>query len=201
MSTSIVWYLREFLRMEWLRKFLFAKTAPLVAPPYFKDYPLPTGNECTACYSCMMICPAPGAIEVLRHQDHWKPMIHRGHCIRCGLCVEACPEDVLRSGRVLDAKREDATNLRSWYRLTVDDKLCMRCGNCAVSCPVNKQFDPSLASTGTASSDEVIMKIENGRVRVIHEEKCTGCKTCENNCPNKAIRVARMVEGIQERGA
>ncbi|RXE55331.1 4Fe-4S ferredoxin [Methanoculleus taiwanensis] len=201
MGLSITWYLREFLRMEWLRKFFFAKTAPLVSPPYFKDYPLTTGHECTACYSCMMICPAPGAIEVLRHQDHWKPMIHRGHCIRCGLCVEACPEDVLWSGRVLDQQQQQKTEFRSWYRLTVDDTLCMRCGNCAVSCPVNKREDPQLASTGTSANDEVIMKVEGGRLRVIHEEKCVGCKTCENNCPNKAIRVARMVEGIQEEAA
>jgi energy-converting hydrogenase A subunit P len=194
---SFIWYLREFFRLEWLHTFFFARTAPLINPSYFKDYPLTTGNECTACYSCMMICPAPGAIEVLHYHDHWKPMIHRGHCIRCGLCVEACPEDVLWSGRVLDVKRHDGTSLRSWYRIQIDDVLCMRCGNCCVSCPINKKEDLQLASTGTSSNDEVIMKIEGGRVKVIHEEKCTGCKTCEQNCPNKAIRVARMVEGVQ----
>ncbi len=193
---SIIWYLREFLRVEWLQKFFFAKTAPLVSPQYFKDYPTTTGNECTGCCTCMMICPAPGAIEVLRRRDHWDPVIHKGHCIRCGLCVEVCPEDVLQSGRVLDVQRRDGTSFRSWYHLAVDDALCMRCGNCCVSCPVNRQEDPQLASTGTSSNDEVIMKIEDGRVRVIHEEKCTGCKTCETNCPNSAIRVARMVQGV-----
>ena len=74
----------------------------------------------------------------------------------------------------------------------------MRCGNCCVSCPINKQEDPQLGSTGTSSSDEVIMRIEGGRVRILHEEKCTGCKTCETHCPNGAIRVARMVEGVHE---
>ncbi len=41
------------------------------------------------------------------------------------------------------------------------------------------------------------MRVEGGRVRILHEEKCTGgCKTCETQCPpNRAIRVARMVEG------
>jgi len=164
---SIIYYVREFLRPEWLRKFFFAKTAPLATPSYFKDYPSLTEKECTGCFACMMICPAPGGIVVLAKKDEWVPTVYPGHCIRCGLCVEACPEGVLASG------------------------------NCCVSCPVNRQVDPQLAGTGTSSSDEVIMRIEGGRVRILHEEKCTGCKTCEINCPNSAIRVARMVEGVQ----
>jgi len=194
---SIVYYVREFLRPEWLRKFFSVKTAPLVTPPYFKDYPSRTEKECTGCFSCMMICPAPEAIAVLRKKDEWVPTVYRGHCIRCGLCVEACPEGVLSSGRILDVTRRDKTAFSSWYHLEVDDALCMRCGNCCVSCPVNRQIDPQLAGTGTSSSDEVIMRIEGGRVRILHEEKCTGCKTCETHCPNRAIRVARMVEGVQ----
>jgi len=197
---SIVYYVREFLRPEWLRKFFFVRTAPLVTPPYFKDYPSRTEKECTGCFSCMMICPAPEAIAVLRKKDEWVPTVYRGHCIRCGLCVEACPEGVLSSGRILDVTRRDKTAFSSWYHLEVDDALCMQCGNCCVSCPVNRQIDPQLAGTGTSSSDEVIMRIEGGRVRILHEEKCTGCKTCETHCPNRAIRVARMVEGVQGEG-
>ena len=70
---SIVYYIREFLRPEWLKKFFFAKTAPLVTPSYFKDYPTLTDKECTGCFSCMMICPPPGGIEVLRRKDQWVP--------------------------------------------------------------------------------------------------------------------------------
>jgi len=194
---SVIYYLREFLRPEWLKKFFTVKTAPLKTPPYFKDYPVRTDKACTECLSCMMICPAPGAIAVVRRKDECGPEIYPGHCIRCGLCVEACPEGVLSSGRILDVTRRDGTAFWSWYHLQVDDSLCMRCGNCCVSCPVNREIDPQLGATGTSSSDEVIMRIEGGRVTILHEEKCTGCKTCELNCPNRAIRVARMVEGVQ----
>ncbi len=41
------------------------------------------------------------------------------------------------------------------------------------------------------------MRIINGEMRIIHPEKCTGCKTCEKTCANHAIRVARVVEGMQ----
>lgn len=198
MSASIIWYLREFCRLEWIRKFLFVRTAPYVTPQHFRDFPELTGKECTHCLNCMMICPTPGAIEVLKIGEEWEPRIYKGHCIRCGLCVEACPEGVLLSGRVLESQFYDNTNYRYTFHITIDPKLCMRCGNCSIACPVNKEADPQLGATGTAANDEVIMRIKDGEMRVIHEEKCTGCKTCEETCPNSAIRVARVIEPVHE---
>ena len=37
-----------------------------------------------------------------------------------------------------------------------------------------------------------------GDIVVIHEDKCTGCKTCEVSCPTGAIRIARILEGYQQ---
>ncbi|MDD1688503.1 MAG: 4Fe-4S binding protein, partial [Methanoregula sp.] len=51
---------------------------------------------------------------------------------------------------------------------------------------------------GHSSNEEVIMRVPDGDVRVLHEEKCTGCKTCENSCPTKAIQIARILEGTQQ---
>jgi energy-converting hydrogenase A subunit P len=198
MSGSIIWYLREFCRREWLRKFFFVRTAPYVTPPHFRDFPVLTGKECTHCLNCMMICPTPGAIEVLKVKEGWEPRIYAGHCIRCGLCVESCPEGVLLSGRVLESQFSDRTGYRYTFHISIDPKLCMRCGNCSIACPVNKEADPQLGATGTAANDEVIMRIRDGEMRIIHEEKCTGCKTCEETCPNSAIRVARVIEPVHE---
>ncbi|HDQ07326.1 MAG TPA: 4Fe-4S dicluster domain-containing protein [Methanoculleus sp.] len=196
MSSSVIWYLKEFVRAEWLRKFFFAKTAPLETPAHFRGFPQTTENECTHCFACKMICPSPGAIDVLQEGDTWAPRIYLGHCIRCGLCVEACPEDVLTTGRLLEVQKIDQTSYVSAFHVMIDTVLCKRCGNCSVACPVNKEIDPYLAGTGTASSEEVIMRIIRGEMRVIHPEKCTGCKTCEESCPNHAIRVARVVQGV-----
>lgn len=196
---SIFCYIKEFLRPEWWKKFLFAKTAPLVTPPHFRDYPTLTGNKCTHELRCMMICPAPGAIEVLKNDEgKWAPVIYKGHCIRCGLCVEACPDNVLTSGRILEQNNLDKTSYLASYHINVDDKLCMKCGNCSVACPVNKETDPQLAYNGTSSSNDVIMRVKNSKLTVMHPEKCTGCKTCEETCPNLAITVARVIEGDQD---
>nr|WP_256472519.1 4Fe-4S binding protein [Methanocalculus sp. AMF5] len=165
----------------------------MVTPPHFRDFPVITEKECTNCLACMMICPAPEAIVVVRREGIWQPEIKKGHCIRCGLCVEACPEDVLASGRVLEYKRAEELTLEGTYHISIDQVLCVGCGNCAVACPVNREIDPELRSSGTSRSDEVIMRVHTGQNKLFCEEKCTGCKTCEEYCPNAAIRVARVV--------
>ncbi len=197
MATSFVYYLQEFLRWEWMRKFLFAKTAPLVTPPYFRDYPELTGKTCTHHLFCMMACPAPGAIDVIKVPTGWQPRIHIGHCIRCGLCVEACPNGVLNSGRVLESMFYDNTRLVFTFRIDVDHDRCMGCGNCAVACPVNKVIDVEMGHGGHASTDGLLLIVREGKSKVLHVEKCTGCKTCEEHCPTEAIRVARLLEAVQ----
>ncbi|MDD1715330.1 MAG: 4Fe-4S binding protein [Methanoregulaceae archaeon] len=197
MATSFVYYLQEFLRLEWMQKFLFAKTAPLVTPPYFRDYPELTGKTCTHHLFCMMACPAPGAIDVVKVPTGWQPRIHVGHCIRCGLCVEACPNGVLNSGRVLESMFYDNTRLVFTFRIDVDHDRCMGCGNCAVACPVNKVIDAEMGHGGHASTDGLLLIVREGKSKVLHLEKCTGCKTCEEHCPTEAIRVARLLEAVQ----
>ncbi|HII77107.1 MAG TPA: 4Fe-4S binding protein [Methanolinea sp.] len=196
MPLSIVYYAKEFFRGEWARKFLAAKTAPLVTPTYFRNYPELTGKTCTHHLFCMMACPAPGAIDVVRTPEGWMPRIHVGHCIRCGLCVEACPNGVLRSGRILESMFYDNTKLSFSFRIDVDTERCMGCGNCAVACPVNKLIDSQMSHGGRASTDDLLLKVNEGKCQVLHVEKCTGCKTCEHHCPNEAIHVARLLEAV-----
>lgn len=196
---SITAYLRQMASWNWVSRFLNAKTAPLETPSHFRGTPHLTSNECSHCFQCMMICPSPGAIEVIRTEEPgvWKPVIYEGHCIRCGLCVEICPELVLEAGRVHPVNARDGTYMQFTFHIQVNPVTCMGCGNCSVACPVNKEIDPSLGAKGTTSSDEVIMRVNKGLMTVYHEDKCTGCKTCEEQCPTRSIMVARVLEPLQ----
>lgn len=109
---TVFTYLREFCRLSWLKAFFTVKTPPLTKPSYFRDFPELTGKECTHCLACKMICPCPGAIDVVQTDGVWNPQITQGHCVRCGYCVEACPEDVLTSGDLLARKKIRVSYLR-----------------------------------------------------------------------------------------
>jgi len=191
-------YISEFLRPSWIKTFFTVKTPPLVSPPYFRDFPTLTGKECTHCLNCKMICPSPGAINVIQTAGVWNPQIIQGHCVRCGYCVEACPEGVLTSGDLLARKKEQGLIFTHEYIIKIDTGKCMGCGNCTTACPVNREIDPQIGAGGTSFSDKVLIRVEHGKNTVLHNELCKGCKTCMETCPNGAIHVIRNVVALQE---
>jgi energy-converting hydrogenase A subunit P len=195
---SVVSYFKEFCRIEWLKKFIMAKTEPLQVSAYFHDFPELTGNECTHCLKCKMICPAPGAIDIFQHENgKWWPQIVSGHCFRCGYCVEICPEEALTSGNILTKRHEQNLAFIHEYKVLVNPNLCMGCGNCCTACPVNREIEPNMGAGGTSMSINVLMRVENGKNTVLHNDFCKGCKICENTCPNGAMHVVRRVEAVQ----
>lgn len=69
-------------------------------------------------------------------------MIDSSRCVLCGLCIDACPQGVLRMVAVenLSADDQTATSLGgqlplSGAAMVIDEKLCIRCGLCENRCP------------------------------------------------------------------
>lgn len=51
-----------------------------------------------------------------------RPIIDADECVGCGICVDACPNDVLEvSGGKVDVVNEDS---------------CVGCGDCVEECPM-----------------------------------------------------------------
>lgn len=79
--------------------------------------------------------------------------------------------------------------------LVIHEELCFGCGNCVVACPVNVAEDPTGCAIGKgASSDKVILKVENGKVKAANIKTCRRfgkyrilCNACITPCPTKAI--------------
>ncbi len=79
--------------------------------------------------------------------------------------------------------------------MIVHTQRCTGCGNCVVACPVNVAEDPRGAGSGKApTNDRVILKVEDGVVKVANVEQCRRfgenkvlCSGCIVTCPTKAI--------------
>ncbi|MDP6627686.1 MAG: (Fe-S)-binding protein [Methanopyri archaeon] len=79
--------------------------------------------------------------------------------------------------------------------LIVHEELCDGCANCLVACPVNV-VDPKAAGGKGPDTDDVILKVINGRVKIVKLEKCRRvsgevatktCRVCGDACPKKAF--------------
>ena len=83
---------------------------------------------CTGCQACQMACldqrdirPLDGQTPLLRVEPAKDPGVFRTiFCVRCGLCVRACPTGCLQM--------EDGS-------VSVREALCIGCGACAKACP------------------------------------------------------------------
>ena len=133
-------------------------------------------------------------------------------CVRCGLCVRACPYDTLRLATLAD----DAPLGTPFF--VARETPCAMCADvpCAKACPTGaldrdipdireadmgvavlvghetclnyKGLTCSICHRVCPARDEAItleVQVINGRRRVIptvHSDQCTGCGTCEKHC-------------------
>jgi len=77
--------------------------------------------------------------------------------------------------------------------LVVYPELCHGCGNCVVVCPVNSFRSPEIAGgKGPTDDVDIIMRVEDGEIKLQNSELCGRCGTCAESCPVFAIKLEEV---------
>lgn len=102
-------------------------------------------------------------------------------CMGRGTCVRACPFDAIAIG-------ED--------RLPhVNKNLCKSCGLCIEACP----NDVLLFAKDSERVHVQCNSHDKGKaVKAVCEVGCIGCKICEKNCPEEAIKVTKFLAEVDQ---
>ncbi len=95
------------------------------------------------------------------------------NCSGCGICLMVCALENFREVNPSKAalRIEGRFPAPGDYRI----RLCDQCGQCAEACPVEA------------------IHLENG-IYIIHEEECTGCMICVEECPNGVLFEHKSME-------
>ena len=80
--------------------------------------------------------------------------------------------------------------------VNIDLDKCVGCGNCVVACPANVVLDTRAGRGLNPRSSEALWLVEDGKIKVLHLEKCRrypphrmNCNVCELVCYSEAIKV------------
>ncbi|RLI01855.1 tRNA CCA-pyrophosphorylase [Candidatus Bathyarchaeota archaeon] len=136
------------------------------------------------------------------------------NCKKCGYstCMMFASKLLLKEAKIEDCPilfepkyREKLESLKELLKplletyetgLKLDEDKCTGCGNCVVVCPVNIMIDPQIAKGFGTMNDEVVMRVENGKLKIINLKKCRrfppsrlDCRVCEEFCYTEAIKV------------
>jgi len=132
---------------------------------------LATGGNKTCTFSCIGLesCKNACPFGAIKMADSIAVVI-REKCTACGICVAACPKDLIEivpdssKVRVLCNSREKGRLVREHCRAG-----CLGCSICQRACKEN----------AIIFEDNIVW---------IDYEKCTQCMDCVNKCPSKAIK-------------
>ncbi len=124
---------------------------------------------CLGFGDCVQVC----AFHAIR-KENGIVRIDPNACTACGVCVKACPKQVLT---LLPVTSDVAVLCKnSWPGAQTRQSCdigCIGCRRCEKVCP----------------SGAIIM---NGPLATVNQEACTHCGECERVCPTKSIGILRL---------
>ena len=98
------------------------------------DNVVKVSDLCQGClaHPCREVCPKDAI-----HLEHGKSVIDQDKCVKCGLCVNACPYNaILKMTRpCANACGMKAIGSDAYGRAVIDQEKCVSCGMCLANCP------------------------------------------------------------------
>lgn len=121
---------------------------------------------CLGYGTCERLCP----FDAIHMTENGVALVDEDKCTACGICIEACPKDVIAYVPYQQEVVVECQNKERGGHVKKDCSVaCIACGICQKACP----FDA--------------IHVENN-VAMIDYDKCTSCMVCVEKCPTKAIK-------------
>ena len=139
--------------------------------------PLTCRAGCLGFGDCVRACP----FDAMALDARGLPVIDPVKCTGCGICVKECPRGQIR---LLELVPESAPIV---VRCNAHDKPKERKANCSMCCIACKKCERECPSDAIHVID---------LLAVVDYEKCTGCGTCLEVCPQRCIDVYGCGSGV-----
>ena len=148
----------------------------------------------------MILSRQTRSAEALRPPGALTDLDFDAQCIRCGLCVDGCPYDILKLASWADPAPQGTPYF------VAREEPCRMCTDipCAKACPTGAldrhMTDIKKANMGVAVlvGHETCLNYKGLIIPTVHSDMCTGCGTCEKHCvlSESAIRVLPRELGL-----
>lgn len=184
-------------------KYVYMGIEDCAAASMLASGPKSCSYGCLGLGSCVKVCQF-GAIHI---DDKGIAVVDEEKCTACGLCVDACPKDLIQMVpkkslvQVTCISKDKGKDVRGYCNIgciacqicvrackfdaikmesnvaKIDYDKCTNCMVCAEKCPTNA----------------IYANFAGRELAHIDEEKCIGCTICKRNCSFDAIEGERKI--------
>lgn len=113
----------------------------------------------------------------------------RSHCITCQLCIDACPNDVLRPSSNLDRLMQPEVSYERGYCRPECNRCSQVCPTGAIQ-PVSVEQRTAIQVGHAVWTRDLCIPVHDGKT----------CGLCARKCPAQAIQMVPLVQGVHQDG-